>query len=55
VTIALGRVYAVAGELVVLFLGWVAVAAHPWDAAPADPRLAALEARCAQVTASGSS
>ena len=29
----IGRVYAVAGALVVLFLGWAAVAAHPWDAA----------------------
>jgi hypothetical protein len=44
-----GRLYAVAGALVVLFLGWAAVAAHPWDAAPVDPRVAALTERRAQV------
>ena len=48
-TSTLGRVYAIAAALVVLFLGWAAVAAHPWDAAPTDPKVAALEARRAQV------
>ena len=41
-----GRMYALALALLVLFLTWAAVAAHPW-AAPAqqDPRIAALAAR----------
>ena len=30
----IGRMYAIAAAIVVLFLGWAAVAAHPWDAAP---------------------
>ena len=45
----IGRMYAIAGAIVVLFLGWAAVAAHPWDAAPVDPRVAALNERRAQV------
>ncbi len=44
-----GRLYALALALVVLFLTWAVVAAHPWirsaPAAVADPRLAALKAR----------
>ena len=45
----IGRMYAIAGAIVVLFLGWAAVAAHPWEAAPVDPRVAALNERRAQV------
>jgi hypothetical protein len=39
------RLYAVALSLVVFFLAWAVVAAHPWTARPADPRVAALAAR----------
>jgi hypothetical protein len=49
VTSHIGRICAVAGALVVLLLGWAAVAAHPWDAAAVDPRVAALNERRAQV------
>lgn len=45
----IGRMYAIAGAIVVLFLWWAAVAAHPWDSAPVDPRVAALNERRAQV------
>ncbi len=45
----IGRIYVIAGALVVLFLGWAAVAAHPWDATPVDPRVAALNDRRVQV------
>lgn len=48
-TSPIGRLYAVAGAILVLFLGWAAVAAHPWDAAPVDPRVAALNERRAKV------
>lgn len=44
-----GRLYAVAIALVVFFLAWAAVAAHPWTTAAADPRLAALSARQARL------
>ena len=40
-----GRLYAVALALVVFFLAWAVVAAHPWAAASADPRLKALAIR----------
>ena len=41
-----GRLYALATALLVFFLAWAAVAAHPWvQAAPRDPRLVALAAR----------
>jgi hypothetical protein len=41
-----GRLYALAVALLVLFLTWTAVAAQPWVApAGQDPRLAALAAR----------
>ena len=41
-----GRLYALAVALLVLFLIWTAVAAQPWAApAPQDARLAALAAR----------
>lgn len=45
----IGRLYVIAGAMLVLFLGWAAVAAHPWDTTPVDPRVAALDARRAQV------
>jgi hypothetical protein len=43
-----GRLYTVAFALVVFFLTWATVAAHPWSAHAtprADPRAAALAAR----------
>ncbi len=40
-----GRLYAAAIAIVVLFLSWAAIAARPWKPASADPRLAALTAR----------
>ncbi len=45
----IARLYVIAGAMLVLFLGWAAVAAHPWDTTPVDPRVAALDARRAQV------
>ena len=45
----IGRIYAVAGALLVLFLGWAAIAAHPWDSTPVDPRVAALNEHRAKV------
>lgn len=48
-TSQIGRMYAIAGAIVVLFLGWAAVAAHPRDPAPVDPRVAALNERRAAV------
>jgi hypothetical protein len=40
------RLYAVAVALLVFFLSWAAVAAHPWvSTVSSDPRLAALAAR----------
>ena len=45
----IGRVYAVVGALLVLFLAWAAIAAHPWQAAAVDPQVAALDAQRAQV------
>jgi hypothetical protein len=44
-----GRLYSLALALVVFFLVWVVVAAHPWGAAKADPRLKTLAAREAQL------
>jgi hypothetical protein len=40
-----GRLYAAAGALLVFFVLWAAIAAHPGRAAAADPRIAALAAR----------
>jgi hypothetical protein len=40
-----GRLYALALGLVVFFLAWATVAAHPWAATGADPRLKALAVR----------
>jgi hypothetical protein len=44
-----GRLYALAASLVVFFLAWAVIAAHPWGAPKADPRLAALAAREARL------
>jgi hypothetical protein len=44
-----GRLYALALALVVFFLAWAVVAAHPWATASADPRLRVLAAREAQL------
>ncbi len=43
------RLYGLALALVVFFLGWAVVAAHPWAAKTADPRLRTLTAREAQL------
>lgn len=41
-----GRLYALALALLVFFLTWAVVAAHPWaTSAKADPRIAALVVR----------
>ncbi len=41
------RAYAAAGALLVLFVAWAVISASPWSgtAAPADPRVAALQVR----------
>ncbi len=46
-TNAIGRFWAVAVALVVFFVLWAVLAAKPWvsSSTPADPRLAALQAR----------
>ncbi len=44
------RLYTLVVGVLVFFLAWAAVAAHPWAPRPAqDPRLAALAARQQQV------
>ncbi len=43
------RAYAAAVTLLVLFVAWAAIAAHPWPAGGADPRLAAQQAREAHL------
>ncbi len=43
-----GRLYALAASVLVFFVAWAVVAAHPWastSAAPRDPRLVALAQR----------
>jgi hypothetical protein len=40
-----GRLYATAVAVVVLFLAWAAIAAQPWAPAAQDPRVRALAAR----------
>ena len=40
-----GRLYATAAALLVFFVAWAAIAAHPWRSASADPRLSALAKR----------
>ncbi len=44
-----GRLYSLALGLVVFFLAWAVVAAHPWAKPAADPRLKALAAREARL------
>jgi hypothetical protein len=44
-----GRLYALTLGLVVFFLAWAVIAAHPWATASADPRLRALAIRQAQL------
>jgi hypothetical protein len=44
-----GRLYALALGLVVFFLAWAMVAAHPWATTAPDPRLRALAVREAQL------
>jgi hypothetical protein len=44
-----GRLYALALALVVFFLTWAAIAARPWTAESADPRLTALRDREARL------
>ena len=44
-----GRLYGLALAVVVFFLAWAVVAAHPWAAASADPRLRALTVRQKQL------
>ena len=44
-----GRLYGLAVALVVFFLTWASIAAHPWVQAKPDPRLAALAAREQQL------
>jgi hypothetical protein len=39
------RLYVAAIAVVVFFVAWAAIAARPWAAPAADPRLAALQAR----------
>jgi len=42
------RLYALVAGVLVFFVAWAAIAAHPWQAkkaAPSDPRLAALQLR----------
>jgi hypothetical protein len=43
------RLYVLALALVVFFLGWAVVAAHPWATVAADPRLKVLGKREAQL------
>ncbi len=44
-----GRLYALALGLVVFFLAWSVVAAHPWAKASVDPRLHVLAVREAEL------
>ena len=43
------RLYGLALALVVFFLGWAVVAAHPWATTTADPRLRTLRVRETQL------
>lgn len=48
------RLYALVGAVLVFFIAWAAIAAHPWKARSAttqDPRLAALQLREQRVRA----
>jgi hypothetical protein len=44
-----GRLYSAALALLVFFILWVGIAAHPWATAATDPRIAALAAREQQL------
>jgi hypothetical protein len=44
-----GRLYTLALALVVFFLAWAVIAAHPWATASPDPRLRTLALREAQL------
>jgi hypothetical protein len=44
-----GRLYSLATALLVFFVLWVGIAAHPWASAGSDPRVAALVAREQQL------
>jgi hypothetical protein len=44
-----GRLYGLALAVVVFFLAWAVVAAHPWATATPDPRLRTLAIRQAQL------
>jgi hypothetical protein len=44
-----GRLYSLALALVVFFLAWAVVAAHPWATASADPRQRQLAIRQTQL------
>jgi hypothetical protein len=44
-----GRLYAIAVSLVVFFLVWAVIAAHPWAAASSDPRQRMIAIREAQL------
>ena len=44
-----GRLYALALALIVFFLAWATVAAHPWATTASDPRLRMLAVREAQL------
>jgi hypothetical protein len=44
-----GRLYALALALVVFFVLWAGIAARPWAATAADPKVAALAAREQQL------
>lgn len=44
-----GRLYSLALALVIFFLAWAVVAARPWSASAADPRLKVLASREAQL------
>lgn len=44
-----GRLYALTLSVVVFFLAWTVVAAHPWQSAAADQRRLALARREAQL------
>ena len=48
-----GRLYALALALVVFFLAWAIVAAHPWATTASDPRLRALAAPRSPVAPRG--
>lgn len=51
----LARLYALVGAVLVFFVAWAAIAAHPWQkrsaSAVQDPRLAALQLREQRVRA----